>query len=96
MRSDANKNIGVVAAMFADDVVLRDWKTLVRGKAAALAEAEKNFRSARIIEITPLGLYEQDDTVAAELRIVVDGTITLHVVDVIRFNAQGNIQAIRA
>ena len=96
LRSYAKRNISEVAAMFADDIVLRDWKILVRGKAATLAETERNFKSADSFEITPLGLYEYGDTVAAELKIVVDGTITLNVVDVIRFNPPGQIQAIRA
>ena len=96
LQSYARKDHIAVATMFADDIVLRDWKILVRGKAATLAETERNFKSADSFEITPLGLYEHGDTVAAELKIVVDGTITLNVVDVIRFNAQGQIQAIRA
>ena len=96
LQSYARKDHIAVATMFADDIVLRDWKILVRGKAATLAETERNFKSADSIEITPLGLYEYGDTVAAELKIIVDGTITLNVVDVIRFNAQGQNQAIRA
>ena len=96
LQSYARKDHIAVATMFADDIVLRDWKILVRGKAATLAETERNFKSANSFEITPLGLYEYGDTVAAELKIVVDGTITLNVVDVIRFNAQGQIQANRA
>ena len=75
---------------------LRDWKLFVVGKAAAVAETAKNFASAQSIAIEVLGIYENQSTVSAELRIVVDGSIELYVVDVIDFNAQDQIQAIRA
>ena len=43
-----------------------------------------------------ISIYENQSTVSAELRIVVDGSIELYVVNVIDFNAQDQIQAIRA
>ena len=93
----AQKNLADVAAMFADDIVLRDWKILVRGKVAAVHETEKNFAAAHSISIQTLHLYENDhNTVAAELKIVVNGNEELYVVDVISFNDDGKIQAIRA
>ncbi len=92
----AAKNLEAVAAMLADDVRLRDWKLAVVGKAAAVAETAKNFASAQSIAIQVLGVYENQNTVSGELRIVVDGSTELYVVDVIDFNAQNQIQAIRA
>ena len=92
----AAKDLDAVAAMLADDVKLRDWKLAVVGKAAAVDETAKNFASAQSIAIEVLGVYENQNTVSGELRIVVDGNIELYVVDVIDFNAQDQIQAIRA
>ena len=85
-----------MSAMFADDIILRDWKIAVHGKAAATDETAKNFASADTIEIEPISVCENNDTVAAELRIVVDGAIELHVVDVLTFSQTGKIQSIRA
>ena len=82
--------------MFASDIVLRDWKIRVVGKDSAVAETRKNFEAADTIAIEVLATYENANTVAAELKITVDATEELYVVDVIRFNAQGQIEAIRA
>jgi ketosteroid isomerase-like protein len=96
LRHYAQKDLGAVAAMFAEDIALRDWTISVRGKSAAVNETRKNFESSGTIEIVPLDIFENRDTVAAELKILVDGTIELHVVDVITFTPNGKIQSIRA
>ena len=92
----SDKNIVKISEMLADDVALRDWKISVLGKATAIAETEKNFSSARTIEIEILHTYEAEDAVTGELRIVVDETEVLYVVDVITFNIEGKIKSIRA
>ncbi|HEX2009478.1 MAG TPA: nuclear transport factor 2 family protein [Roseateles sp.] len=96
LRHYAAKDLDAVAAMFAEDIRLRDWKIAVVGKAAAVAETAKNFAAPESIEIHPLALHESADAVAAELRIVVGGSLELYVVDVIAFDAAGRISAIRA
>ena len=92
----ADKNLEAISAMLAEEVHLRDWNISVHGKAAALRETEKNFAEAESIEIRVLALYENSDTVAGELHIVADGRINLYVVDVVTFNTQGCITAIRS
>ena len=92
----AVKDLPRVSAMFSADIALRDWKISVVGKDAAMAETEKNFRSAKSIEINILATYESDNAVVGELRIVVDRAEVLHVVDVVSFNAKGEIASIRA
>lgn len=82
--------------MFADDIILRDWKIRVMGKERALEETHKNFKSATSIEIEVLATYESQNTVAAELKITVDKTEELYVVDVISFNSNDQIESIRA
>jgi len=96
LRHYADKNLTAIAAMFADDITLRDWNLAVTGKAAALSETAKNFAAAQTIEIEPLHLYANADAVAGELRIVIDGATELFVVDVLTFAADGRIQSIRA
>lgn len=92
----AEKDIDAMERLFADDIVLRDWKIRVEGKEKALEETQKNFEAADTIEIDVLATYESENTVAAELRILVSGTEELFVVDVITFNAMNQIQSIRA
>lgn len=92
----AAKDLATIEAMLADDVALRDWKISVRGKAAALAETATNFANARSIVIEPLRVTADATRVAGELRIVVDDMHELFVVDVIDFDGEGRITAIRA
>lgn len=92
----AARDLDGVAALLADAVTLRDWKIRVVGKAAALEETSKNFAAVEHLVIDVLAAYERSDGVAAELRIVIDGRDTLHVVDVFDFDADGRIAAIRA
>ena len=92
----AEKDLNSMEELFADDIVLRDWKIRVEGKEKALAETRKNFEAADAIEIEVLSTYESKDTVAAELKITVNTTEELYVVDVITFNSEGKIKSIRA
>jgi steroid delta-isomerase len=92
----ANKNLEAISAILAEEVHLRDWNISVHGKAAAIRETAKNFTEAESIEIRVLALYENADTVAGEVHIIVNGTIELYVVDVVAFDAHGKIKAIRS
>ncbi len=96
LKKYAEKDMEAMESLFADDIVLRDWKIRVEGKKKALDETKKNFNAAKSIEIDVLSTYEDMDTVAAELKITVDANEELHVVDVITFNTQGKITSIRA
>lgn len=92
----ARKDLDAIAAMLAEEVRLRDWNLAVQGKAAVLAETAKNFASVSSIAIELLSLHESAQGVAGELRIRVDEKLELFVVDVIDFDEQGRITAIRA
>ena len=92
----AEKDISAMTEMFADNITLRDWKIRVKGKEKALSETRKNFEAATSLDIQVLATYESADTVAAELKITVNRTEELYVVDVITFNASGEIESIRA
>ena len=92
----AQKDLSGIEAMFSDDIILRDWKIRVTGKKIALEETHKNFEAADTIAIDILQMHEDADTVAAELKITVDTTEVLYVVDIITFNSKGQISSIRA
>lgn len=92
----AARDLAAIEPMFADAIMLRDWKIRVVGKAAALAETRKNFEAVQQLRIDVLATYARDGGVAAELEIVVDGRDTIFVVDVFDIDADGRIAAIRA
>ncbi|MEO0572394.1 MAG: nuclear transport factor 2 family protein, partial [Bacteroidota bacterium] len=47
----ANKDLEGVAALFAENIILRDWKIRVVGKQKAIAETKKNFEAAQSLTI---------------------------------------------
>jgi len=96
LKKYAEKDLNSIEEMFSEDIVLRDWKIRVEGKENALKETRKNFENADSIEIEVLSTYENKDTVAAELKIIVDSTEQLYVVDVITINSESKISSIRA
>ena len=90
------KDLNSIKEMFSEDIVLRDWKIRVEGKDNAINETRKNFENADSIEIEVLSTYENKNTVAAELKIIVDSTEELYDVDVITIDSDGKIKSIRA
>ena len=82
--------------MFAENVFLRDWEISAKGKSEVLAANQKIFDSVESICVSPIEMYEQGDTVVAELEILVDGKIIELVVDIIEFNESGKITSIKA
>lgn len=92
----ARKDLAAISRMLTEGVTLRDWDISVEGRADVERATSDNFASAHSIDIEVLAVYEKADAVAGELRIVVDGEIELYVVDVIQFDAQGQVAAIRS
>ena len=82
--------------MFTGDVTLRDWEISATGIDEVLAANKKIFDSVEYIHVMPLHLYQDGNTVAAELSIVVSGAVHLSVVDIITFNDAGKIVSVRA
>jgi ketosteroid isomerase-like protein len=92
----ARKDLAAISRMLAEGVTLRDWDISVQGRADVERATSDNFAAAQSIDIEVLAVYERADAVAGELKILVDGKIELFVVDVIQFDAQGQVAAIRA
>ena len=90
------KDIKGIEEMFSEDIVLRDWKIRVEGKENALSETLKNFKSVESIKIDVLSIYENESTVAAELKIIINNKEELYVIDVITINSEGKISSIKA
>ncbi len=89
------KNLDGLAVMFTDDVVLRDWERSADGKVDMLAANKAIFDAVDTITVTPLALYEDGNTVTAEIEVLVNGDTKLLVVDVITFDGD-KIRSLRA
>ena len=96
LRAYEARDIDAIAPMLADEVRLQDWNLVAEGRDAVLAETMRNFRDATQLEIEVRQLYEAESCAAARLRIVVNGSIELEVVDTIEVDGDGRIRSIRA
>ena len=93
----SNKDLPGLEELFSDNITLRDWEIQAEGKGDVLAANGKIFNAVTNMHVYPLKLYEDGDTVIAELEIIVDNMSTpLKVVDVIVFDEANRIFAIRA
>jgi hypothetical protein len=90
------KDIDAIAPMLTDDVRLQDWHLEAHGKAAVLAETRKNFQDAQHLQNEIRQLYEGAGCAAAQVRIVVNKSVELEVVDTIAVNPDGKVSSIRA
>ena len=96
LRAYEQKDLQGVAALFAEDIFLRDWKIAVHGKDEVLRETQKNFDAGDNISIDVLRTYEDNNTVIAELHIIVENSEEIYVTDIATFNSDGLISTIRA
>ena len=92
----SRKDLDGLGVMFTGDITLRDWEISATGIDEVLAANKKIFDSVEYIHVMPLHLYQDNNTVAAELSIVVNGAVHLSVVDIITFNDTGKIVSIKA
>lgn len=93
----SNKRIENLSEIFADDVSLRDWCNQCHGKDQVLQLNRNIFKNTKSINVTPINIYQEGDVVIGEVRIDIDeGSETLLVTDMIEFNKEGKISAIRA
>lgn len=90
------RDLAGIREMFSDDIILRDWKIRVKGINEAVSETRKNFESVNSLRIEVLSLYENANTVAAELKIVINNSEELFVIDLITINSQKKISSIKA
>lgn len=92
----SKKDLEQLEEMFAVGVKLQDWDIVARGSIEVLAANKKIFAPVDSIVVLPLAMYQEDNTVIAELEIIINGKETINVVDVITFNGQQKITRIRA
>lgn len=95
-RAFAEKDISSLRAMLTPAVSLRDWDIFAEGLDEVIAANLKIFNAVKTIAVTPIDVFLDGNTVVAELNIEIDGTEPLKVVDILVFDRDGKICAIRA
>lgn len=96
LRAYKSKSLFLIEAMLSENVSLCDWKIHVKGKTSVMIETENNFNTSNSIKIYPLQLYEIENAMAGDLRIVIDHSDEIYVVDIIDFTPEGKIYNVHA
>ncbi len=91
----SDKNIDALGERFAEDITLTDWENSAQGKNDVLEINSNIFTAVNSIMLEVEKVWSNDLSLVAELRINVDGNI-LKVVDILEFNSELKIKAIRA
>ena len=91
----SEKNIDGLREMFDDNVTLRDWEIDKKGIESVLEANLNIFQNVKTINAIPQKIISENNFVFAELKIVVNDD-ELKVVDLIEFNKNGKIIAIKA
>ncbi len=96
MAAFSRKDLHALESMFDERVTLRDWDISAQGRAAVLEANAKIFAAVESIVVEPLNLIQDEQTVACEMSITLNGTDRLLVTDIIEFSETGKIRAVRA
>ena len=92
----SEKNIDGLREMFDDNVILRDWDIDKKGIENVLKANLNIFQNVKTINAIPQNIISENNFVFAELKIVVNDSDELKVVDLIEFNKKGKIISIKA
>jgi len=95
-RAFETKDLEELEKLFSDLVVLRDWEIEEYGKAAVLAANEKIFNTVGTICVEILSMHSTESSVVNEILIAIDDDVRLLVADIIEFDDDNKISAIRA
>jgi steroid delta-isomerase len=93
-----NKNIEGLKRLFSDDVILADWNISAKGLPEVIDANINIFNSISSIKIIQNSTYcnENNKKFACDISVVINESETLDVVDLIEFNNNGKIKAIKA
>tara|TARA_Y100000310_G_C20133527_1_gene556939 strand:- start:218 stop:562 length:345 start_codon:yes stop_codon:yes gene_type:complete len=96
----SNKDSEGLRSMFSDTVYLRDWDITAEGIDEVLNANTRIFDVVDTIVATPIRVWDflsqEDNVVVAELEIVVNKETKLLVTDILEFDDDDKIIAIRA
>ena len=92
----SEKNISSLEKYFAKDIVLKDWEIAEFGIDSVIKANNNIFNNVDNIFVEPLNLYREDNTVISELKIVINNSEILNVLELIEFNEDKKIKRIFA
>ena len=92
----SEKNIDGLREMFDYNVTLRDWDIDKKGMESVLKANLNIFQNVKTINAIPQNIISENNFVFEELKIVVNDSDELKVVDLIEFNKKGKIISIKA
>ena len=92
----SEKNIDELTKLFSKNVILKDWENSASGLIEVLKVNKKIFKSVNTIEVKPINIYSDNNTVISEIEIFIDKSDKINVVDIISFDQEGKILSITA
>jgi len=92
----SSKDISSLKEVFANDMVLRDWEIEAKGIDAVIKANQNIFDNVISIFVDPQNLYQEGNIVIGELKIVINDSEIIYVVDLIEFNEENKIKRIFA
>ncbi len=93
----SKKDLNGLLEMFSKDIKLIDWEIKAQGLEQVIETIRNIFESVESIKINPYAIYNDDKAVIAELEIIINSKQEiLQVVDIIEFDNEFKISAIRA
>jgi ketosteroid isomerase-like protein len=95
-QSFCRKDCASLEVLFSDNVTLTDWSVQIIGRDNLLAFNQKFFDTVKTLRVEVEKIALGQDTVIAEIRVVIDDKISAQVVDVFDFDQDNKIQHIRA
>lgn len=90
------KDVASLEVLFSDNIILADWQGQLVGKENVLNFNQNFFNSVNSIRIDIDRVAVGQDTVMAEIKVIVDDVIVGFVVDVLEFDQDNKIKQIRA
>jgi hypothetical protein len=92
----SEKDTDGLRSMFSEDVVLRDWEIMANGIDEVVDVNQNIFDSIDTILAIPIRVYDNQNTIVAELEITINGEETILVTDILEFDKNEKIKEIRA
>ena len=91
-----NQDIDRLRNLFDSNILLKDWERSVQGIENVIKENKKIFDSVKSLKCLTVKEYYQENTAICVLKINIDDTEIIDVVDIIEFNDDSKITSITA
>jgi steroid delta-isomerase len=92
----SNKRIDLLEQMFSQDVELTDWEISAKGIGQVVVANQKIFNSVETITVDVGVLAETDNTVFAQISVIINSSDIIKVIDMITFDQEGKISKVSA